>query len=83
MNLPDIRLAFAYHPLFFTVPFIPLLAAAKARLRNTGAIAMIILFITVWTVRMIFLFPDQAPMIYNENSLIEILRRGQESGRPF
>lgn len=69
MSLPDLSQAFAYHPLFFIVPFIPLMTLAKPRLRNISAIALIVLFIVVWIIRMIFMYPYQEPMVYNENSL--------------
>ena len=72
-NLPDIRLAFAYHPLFFTVPFIPLLTVVNAKIRNIASVVLIILFIGVWILRMILLFPHTPPMEYNYNSLLERL----------
>jgi len=72
-SLPDIRLAFAYHPLFFMVPFIPLLIIVNARVRNITSVALIILFIGIWIVRMVLLFPHTAPMEYNYNSLLEFI----------
>ena len=73
-SLPDIRPAFAYHPLFFVVPFIPLLAVVNARVRNIASVVLIVLFIGVWIVRMVLLFPHTAPMEYNYNSLLEFIR---------
>ncbi len=50
-------LAFAYHPLFWSVPFLFLLAALRPRLNarsvNTVFLIMIILFLAVWIFRLI------------------------------
>jgi len=56
--LPDVRRAFAYHPLFFTVPFVPLLAAAKTPWQNRISVLLIILFLAVWIGRNLTLWPD-------------------------
>jgi len=72
-SLPDIWMAFAYHPLFFTVPFIPLLMIANDKVRNIASVILIIVFVGVWIIRMILLFPHTAPMEYNYNSLFEII----------
>lgn len=69
-SLPDFVRAFAYHPLFFTVPFIPLLAVVSDRVRNVGSVCLIVMFVGVWVVRMVLLFPHTEPMLYNESSLL-------------
>ena len=74
-SLPDVRRAFFYHPLFFTVPFLPLLVLVSARVRNIMSAVLIILFIGLWITRMILLFPHTAPMEYNESSLFELILR--------
>ena len=70
MSLPNIFMAFRYHPLFFTVPIIPFLLFFSEKNRNIASIALIVLFIGVWAVRMFLFFPHTAPMEYNENALI-------------
>jgi len=73
----DFRQAFAYHPLFFLVVFLPLLAWERIspRLRNILAFSLLGVFIVVWIARMILLFPDVPPMTYNYYSLFERLFR--------
>ena len=69
--------AFIWHPLFFLLPFIPLLAlenlpggkGISLKLRSRLAFTVLGLFVFVWAVRMILLFPATPPMVYNENSL--------------
>ncbi|MCL2398611.1 MAG: DUF2752 domain-containing protein [Defluviitaleaceae bacterium] len=73
-SLPNIRRALAYHPMFFTVPFIPLLMLVPVKIRNIAAALFIVLLIGIWVIRMILLFPYYEPMIYNENSLFEYIR---------
>ena len=73
MSLPDVRLAFFYHPLFFTVPFIPFAALFSDRLRNITSLVLIVLFLSVWALRLFYLFPHTPPMNYNENSLFELI----------
>ena len=74
MSLPDIPLAFAYHPLFFTVPLIPFLAFFPEKSRNIASCIFIVVFISVWVIRMLVLFPHTPPMEYNYNALINNFR---------
>ena len=69
-------IAFWEHPLFWSVPLIPLLMLEKLPKKLNGAllITLIGLFAAVWIVRMVLFFPDVSPMVYNENSLFEFLR---------
>ena len=75
--------AFIWHPFFFVVPFVPLLAlehmpkgrSISPKLRNAIAFAVLGLFIVLWIVRMLLLFPHTPPMDYNNNSLLEWLIR--------
>ena len=71
----DLAGAFMYHPLFFSVPFIPLLMYKKIPEKTSLIlnISFLILFIAVWIIRMIMLFPNTYPMNYNYNSLFEII----------
>ena len=73
--LPDISRSFAYHPLFFVVPFIPLLVFLQNKKRNITAISLIILFVAVWIVRMVLFFPNTPPMVFNESSLFAYIMR--------
>jgi hypothetical protein len=68
----DIRQAFAYHPLFLLVPFLPLITffRIEEKLQNTLWVAVIVLFVSVWVVRMALLFPDTPPMVFNGQSLL-------------
>jgi len=69
--------AFMYHPLFFVVPFVPLLGMERltAKQRNIWAFALLGVLIAVWVVRMVLLFPDTPPMTFNENSMMGWLFR--------
>ena len=71
----DLVGAFIYHPLFFIVPFIPLLAWDKVpkKLYSALNITILTLFISVWIIRMFIFFPHTAPMEYNYNSLLELI----------
>ena len=73
----NLRQSFAYHPLFFLVPFLPFLYLERIsnRLRDILAYCLLALVLVVWVIRLVFLFPYVSPMIYNENSLFEHLRR--------
>jgi len=64
--------AFRYHPLFFLVPFVPLLGLERLteRRRNILAFTLLGVLVVVWIVRMVLLFPDTPPMVFNENSLV-------------
>jgi len=71
----DFRQAFRYHPLFFTVPFLPLLLldALPAKLRSWTAWGLLALFVGVWALRMVLLFPHTSPMDFNENAVLPML----------
>ena len=73
----DLRGAFAYHPLFFFVPFLPILAWERIPHKRRDIVAFSILgvFVLVWVVRMVLLYPHTPPMTYNYNSLFERLFR--------
>ena len=75
MSLPDVGQAFFYHPLFFTVPFIPLLVVVSPKVRKIATIVLILLFVGQWLIRLYLMFPHTAPMNCNEQSLIGWLRR--------
>jgi len=80
-SLPNIRQALFYHPLFFTIPLIPFLAFLSPKTRNIASAILIALFVVVWIIRMILMFPHTAPMNYNCSSLVEfILRRLRDGG---
>jgi len=72
-NLPDIWLALSYHPLFFIVPFVPLLPIFSEKNRNIIATILIILFLGTWLARMLLLFPHTEPMTINQSSLMQFL----------
>jgi len=74
-SLPDIRQAFFYHPLFFILILIPPMAFLSEEKRNKIYIAMAVLLVGVWIIRMIIMFPHTPPMNYNSNSLFEFIRR--------
>ena len=71
----DLRGAFAYHPLFILVPLLPFLMWTRIPQKRRDVVAFSILgvFILVWVVRMVLLYPHTSPMTYNENSLFERL----------
>ncbi|MCL2610240.1 MAG: DUF2752 domain-containing protein [Defluviitaleaceae bacterium] len=71
----DLVDAFIYHPLFFLVPFIPLLMWDKIPKKISSAlnITFLTLFISLWIIRMFIFFPHTAPMEYNSNSLFELI----------
>ena len=73
----DLRQALAYHPLFFVVPFVPLLAMKRIteKQRNVLAFTVLGVLVAVWIVRMVMLFPHTPPLDYNDNSLFEWLFR--------
>lgn len=70
--------AFAYHPLFFLVPFVPLLAWERlsAKWLNILSFTLFGILIVVWVVRMVLMFPHTPPLNFNEESLFAwIFRR--------
>lgn len=72
----DLQGAVFYHPLFFLVPV--LLYAMYFR-RNRLLYALSVVFLLVYSYRMIFYFPHTEPMLYNGQSLwgwiINLLRK--------
>ena len=72
-SLPNIRQAFFFHPLFFTVPLVPLMPLAPPKMRNIISVTLVVLFIGVWVVRMVTMFPDTPPMDYNRASLVALV----------
>lgn len=69
----NFKLAFFYHPLFFVVPFVPLLAFVEEKSKkafNRIIIFLIIIFLLVWIIRLVLFFPHTEPMVYNNNSII-------------
>jgi hypothetical protein len=76
-NLPA---AFAWHPLFFIVPLVPLYLFLRRYLPQkrpdkAAVILLAVLFARVYLLRMLFLFPDTAPMDFNKNAAIPRLIR--------
>ncbi len=74
--------AFAWHPLFLLVLFVPLLFFLYRRkdgtirkwIKNLG-IVLLILLIAVWLWRMLLYFPSTPPLVWNENAPLRILWR--------
>ena len=68
--------AFLAHPLFVVVPLLPLLfvhvcgRGLSPRAIDRVCIVMVVLFLGVWIVRMIWLFPHTPPMRFNDGALI-------------
>lgn len=60
----DIKRAFYYHPLFWSVPLILLGYKNKKIIYILG-----VLFISVWLVRMYLYFPDIEPMKFNNKAI--------------
>ena len=75
----EFRQAFAYNPLFFAVPFAPLLAHDRIpdKLRNNISFVLVGVLVVVWIVRMVLFFPHTPPLTFNENSLLGWMMRGQ------
>ena len=68
----DIINAFKFHPLFW-LPFVLLLFLIfKRKYFKFTLFISIILLLTVYILRMIFLFPDVEPMRYNEKAIFKI-----------
>lgn len=65
--------AFKFHPLFW-LPFVLLLLFLifKRKYFKFTLLISIILLLTVYILRMIFLFPDVEPMRYNEKAIFKI-----------
>lgn len=69
----NVRLAFMYHPLFWLPIVIAVLVVYiyKTKTFKIILIISIIAIIMLYIIRMTLLFPDQEPMKYNNNSLIQ------------
>ncbi|MFD1900312.1 DUF2752 domain-containing protein [Enterococcus termitis] len=73
----DLKGAFYYHPLFWLVPIIFGIFLFRNKVpvfkricqNNTVIFSLLGLFITVYVVRLITLFPTTAPMDFNTHSL--------------
>lgn len=70
--------AFRMHPLFWVVPLLiglPLLQKKNLKLGNGVGIALIVLFLALWIVRMVLYFPHTEPMVWNDGALLPSLWR--------
>lgn len=78
----DVEGAFYWHPLFI----LPILAGLVFIFRNKGFISkiyrskvfwisMLVLFIAVWVVRMVLMFPHQPPLDFNSDGLLPVFWR--------
>jgi hypothetical protein len=65
----DVKTALFYHPMFWSVAGLPIIEIKDRRV-NRIAVIILIIFIAVWLVRMVLLFPDVEPMVINERALI-------------
>lgn len=68
--------AFYWHPLFWlTVPLVIVCVFTNGKLARSDKInhgiwlTLALMYLTVYVVRMILLFPDTPPMDYNENAI--------------
>lgn len=68
----DIGSAFLYHPLFWALPaaFIGAGLANKKAVKQAILVSCGILFIAVYIIRMITLFPDVPPMDFSHNAIL-------------
>ena len=67
----EVKAAFLMHPLFL----LPLLVMMPKFQRTRSLLIIAGIFLVVYIIRMILMFPDSAPMDYNFNSVIgEFLR---------
>lgn len=69
----DLRGAFLFHPLFLFPPIALVIAVpgvAGRRFKTAFWVAMAVVFIAVWIVRMVLLFPHTPPMDFDYKSLI-------------
>jgi hypothetical protein len=69
----DIRKAFFMHPLFLLVPvmvFLVIYSHYKKKDFTKTYIVLFVLFIAVYIIRMIFLFPHTYPFDYEKSSLL-------------
>ena len=73
----DVAGAFWYHPLFWLVLLLPWVAHKKMPPRGQHFlwIFLLVVFTGTWVVRMVFYFPGNAPMHFNEVSLLGWLLR--------
>jgi hypothetical protein len=81
----DLALAFRLHPLFWLAPLIlivvvVLLTFAPERLSTRTAnrwwLGLALLFLSVYLVRMVFYFPDQDPLVWNDRAVLPRIWQG-------
>ena len=67
----DIKTAFYYHPLFWSVPpiFVLVIFWRKLRYKKLIFVTVLAAFFAVYIIRMIMYFPHTPPMDYNSNSI--------------
>ena len=68
----DIAQSIWYHPLFWLVVLLPWITHKKIPLKRQNFlwITVLVLFTGVWVVRMVLYFPGDAPLNFNEASLL-------------
>ena len=74
----NLSLAFQMHPLFWLVPAIVILCYFKRGLLTNKWfwIAVAALLVVTYIIRMALFFPDQEPMTYYEQNLLQTLWKG-------
>lgn len=69
----NLRMAFYFHPLFFTVPIICILIFIEQflnkKMNKYIYLCILILYIAVYIYRMYKMFPGVSPMDFNKNSI--------------
>lgn len=71
----DIKQAFAYHPLVLLPPII-FIGILFQKLSSKLCIVIAVLFVGVWLIRMVLLFPGQVtPMEFNETAILPTILR--------
>lgn len=73
----QLHLAWQMHPMIFIAPPLLFLYCYHRYRKNTTKaniilIAFILLFFLIWIIRIIFMFPNQEPMIRNEHPLFHL-----------
>ena len=65
--------AFNMHPLFLLAPPLILLAFSSRRRRagEVGLTVIIVAFLITYVVRMVYMFPDTDPMLFNPNGIVQ------------
>ncbi len=77
----DFESAFEWHPLFWMIPFLAIVVILRKhphykKFNSTVFwVVVSLIFISVYVVRMIFLFPDEAPLDFEPNGLIPFIFR--------